>query len=141
MTVPVWFESGAAQARDVWPKDGHLVTDPAVARYVAAHSRPEQKVLVIWAAANVYYLADRAPATPYMWQRNVESIPEALDDVRDAIAERRAALVALIQPVRAVDRTGVTQGLLACNYRPAAVIDGVRIYAPRRGSGCRYVRR
>ncbi len=131
VTVPLWFESGAAQARDVWPKDGHLVTDPAVARYVAAHTRPDEKVLVVWAAANVYYLADRAPVTPYMWQRNVEAIPGALDEAQRAIATRSAALVAVVQPVGAVDRSGRTQALLDRNYRWTAVVAGVPIYAPR----------
>ncbi len=138
VTVPLWFESGAAQARAVWPKDGHLVHDGAVARYVAAHTAPGQKVLVIWAAANVYYLADRAPATPYMWQRNVESIPGVLEQARDVISRRRAALVTVIQKPSAVDRTGQTRRLLECNYRQVADVAGVAIYAPRAASAtCR----
>ncbi len=45
VTAPLWFESSSAQARDVWPKDPHLVQDAAVARYIDAHTRPGQKVL------------------------------------------------------------------------------------------------
>jgi hypothetical protein len=134
VTVPLWFDSSSAQARAVWPKDPHLVQDAAVARYIDGHTRPGQKVLMIWAAADVYYLADRAPVIPYMWRRNVEAIPGVLDRARRALADRWPALVAVVQSPGAVDRSGRTAAILAADYRRVAVVEGVSIYRPRRPS-------
>jgi 4-amino-4-deoxy-L-arabinose transferase-like glycosyltransferase len=131
VTVPLWFESSNAQAHAVWPKDPHLVHDRAVARYIAAHTLPGQKVLVLWAAADVYYLADRAPVIPYMWRRNIEAIPGVLDRARLALAERRPALVALVQSPGSLDRSGRTAAILAGEYRRVAVVSGVPIYRRR----------
>lgn len=134
VTVPLWFESSTAQAKAIWPKDPHLQHDAAVVRYVKAHTRPGQKVLVLWAAANVYYLADRAPAIPYMWRRNIEAIPGVLDRLNSALAARRPALVALVQPLDSFDRSRQTAEILAREYDRVAVVDGVPIYRPRRSS-------
>jgi 4-amino-4-deoxy-L-arabinose transferase-like glycosyltransferase len=131
VTVPLWFQSPSAQAKAVWPQDPHLLHDAAVARYVAAHSRPGQKVLVLWAAADVYYLADRAPLIPYMWRRNIEAIPGVLARTRRALAERGAALVAVEQSPGLVDRSGRTAAILAHEYHRVAVVQGVPIYRPR----------
>ena len=79
VTVPVWFDGPAAQAKAIWPDEPHLRHDSALVRYVDAHTKPGQKLLVLWAAADVYYLADRAPAIPYMWRRNIEAIPGVLE--------------------------------------------------------------
>ncbi len=131
VTVPLWFESASAQAKAVWPKDPHLVRDGAVARYVEAHTRPGQKVFLVWAAADVYYLADRAPVIPYMWRRNIEAIPGVLDRARVALADRRAALVAVVQSPALLDPSGRTASILAHEYRRVAVVQGVPIYRPR----------
>ena len=133
VTLPLWLEDDTAQTRDVWPHDPHLVTDAAVAKYVRAHSRPGDRVQVLWAAANVYYLADRPPALRYMWRRPIESAPGALDEARRLLAERMPALVILAQAPSVVDPSGKTERILASRYRPVAVVDGVPILAPVRG--------
>jgi 4-amino-4-deoxy-L-arabinose transferase-like glycosyltransferase len=134
VTVPLWFESPGAQAEAVWPKDPHLRHDDAVVRYVDAHTGPGQKVLVLWGAANVYYLSDRPPAIPYMWRRNIEAIPGVRSRLNRALAERRPALVAFVQPLDSLAHTRRTAAILARDYRRAAVVDGAPIYQPRRSS-------
>ncbi|MDX6512530.1 MAG: hypothetical protein QOE36_2034, partial [Gaiellaceae bacterium] len=79
----------------------------------------------------LYYLADRPPATPYLWQRNVETIPGALDDVRSALAARAPRLVVVAQPPSRVDPSGKTASLLHRLYREAARVDGVPVLEPR----------
>jgi 4-amino-4-deoxy-L-arabinose transferase-like glycosyltransferase len=133
-TVPVWFDSPRAQAKAIWPKDPHLQHDDAVVRYLDAHTRLGQKALVLWAAANVYYLADRAPAIPYMWRRNIETIPGVRGRLDRALARKEPAAVALVQPLDSLEGSGGTASILARNYRRAAVVDGVPIYIPRRSS-------
>jgi hypothetical protein len=134
VTAPLWVDSTSAQAKAIWPDDTHLRHDAALVRYVDAHTRPGQKLLLLWAAADVYYLADRAPAIPYMWERNVQSIPGVLDRTRRALAAREPALVAAVQKPAAVDASGRTAALLASQYRLAAVVDGVPVYQPRQSS-------
>jgi 4-amino-4-deoxy-L-arabinose transferase-like glycosyltransferase len=127
--APLWFASGTAQASAIWPCDPHLRHDAAVARYVREHTRPDEEVYVLWAAANVYYLADRAPTSRYLWRRNVESIPGALAQAQRMLAARRPALVVVAQPPQGVDPSGTTARILRTGYRRVAVVEGVPIYA------------
>jgi hypothetical protein len=127
-TVPLWFASPTAQAKRIWPHDPHLRTDGAVARYVRAHTKPGDRVLALWAAADLYELSGREPAVRYLWWRNVQTIDGALADVRSAIALRRAALVVAVQRPNSLDRSGETRRLLLQRYRRVAVVEGVPIY-------------
>jgi 4-amino-4-deoxy-L-arabinose transferase-like glycosyltransferase len=132
LTAPLWFDSPSAQARAVLPGDPHLRTDAAVVSYVRAHTRAGQRILVMWAAADVYYLADRDPAVRYMWFRNIQAIPGALGEARRALAgPRPPALVVEINPPGSIDASGATAHILATRYRLAATVAGVPVYAPR----------
>ena len=132
VTVPLWFDSPNAQARNVFPADPHLRTDAAVVRYVRAHTNPHQRIFVMWAAADIYYLADRDPALRYMWFRNIQAIPGALGQARRMLAgPRPPALVVQINSPGSMDPSGRVAAILARRYRLAATVAGVPIYAPR----------
>jgi len=133
-TAPVWFDGPRAQAEAIWPKDKHLQHDGPVVRYFREHTRPGQKVLVLWAAANVYYLADRAPVIPYMWRRNIETISGVRERLDRQLERRGPALVALVQPLDSLEGSARTAALLHRSFRRVAVVDGVPIYAPRQPS-------
>jgi hypothetical protein len=101
-------------------------------RYVRAHTRPGQRIFVMWAAADIYYLSDRDPSLRYMWFRNIQAIPGALGQARRMLAgPRPPALVVAINSPGSIDASGQTASILANRYRHAATVDGVRIYAPR----------
>jgi hypothetical protein len=132
LTVPLWFDSAHAQARAVFPDDGHLQTDGAVVGYVRAHTGPGDRIFVMWAAADIYYLADRNPAVRYMWFRNIQAIPGALGEARRALAgPDPPALVVAVNAPGSIDASGATARILARRYRLAATVAGVPIYAPR----------
>jgi hypothetical protein len=132
VTAPLWFDSGDAQARTVFPGDPHLRTDAAVVRYVRAHTRPGQRIFVMWAAADIYYLADRDPSLRYMWFRNIQAIPGALGQARRMLAgPHPPALVVEINAPASIDPSGQTEAILDSRYRLAATIAGVPVYAPR----------
>ena len=133
LALPVAFASPATQARTIWPHDPHLVHDGALARYVRAHTRPGERILALWADADLYYLSDRRPAVKYLWARNVASIPGALRGVRWVLANRRATLVLIVQPLAKLDPSGRTRRLLRREYVSVAMIGGVAIYASKRG--------
>ena len=128
---PLWFAGAREQAKEIWPHDPHLLHDQAVADYVKAHTHPGQKVFVLWAAADVYYLADRDPAFKYMWFRNIQTIPHALRDARRVLAAKRPALVVVAQPPGSLDHSGKTARILTREYRLEARVDGVPIYRAR----------
>jgi Dolichyl-phosphate-mannose-protein mannosyltransferase len=131
-TAPLWFDSADAQARAVFPNDPHLLSDGAVVRYVRAHTEPGQRIFVLWAAADIYYLADRDPAVRYMWYRNLQAIPGALDEARRALTSSDPpALVVVVNLPGGIDRSGETTRILADRYRRVATLQGVPIYAPR----------
>jgi 4-amino-4-deoxy-L-arabinose transferase-like glycosyltransferase len=126
--LPVALASPAHQAKTIWPRDPHLVHDAALARYVRTHTLPHQRVLALWADADLYYLADRPPAVPYLWARNVASIPGALQSVRYVLATRRATLVLVVQRPAKLDPSGRTWRLLRRGYRRVVRIGGVGVY-------------
>jgi 4-amino-4-deoxy-L-arabinose transferase-like glycosyltransferase len=133
VTVPLWFDSGDAQARTIFPDDPHLRTDAAVVRYVRAHTRPGQRIFVMWAAADIYYLADRDPSLRYMWFRNIQAIPGALGQAQRMLAgSHPPTLVVEINSPGSMDPSGRTQSILSSHYRLAATVEGVPIYAPKR---------
>lgn len=131
LTVPLWFASSPAQARAIWPQDPHLLQSGAVASYVRRHTRPAEEIYVVWAAADVYYLADRRPALPYLWFRNVEVIGGALASAQRSLARGRPALVVVAQPPGTIDSSGKTAEILRRRYRLAARVAGMAILEPR----------
>ena len=108
-----------------------LVQDAALARYVRAHTRPHQRVLAVWADADLYYLADRRPAVRYLWSQNVASIPGALNAVHRALATQSATLVLVVQPPGKLDPSGRTAALLQAKYRRVARVGGTSVYRSR----------
>jgi len=127
--APLWFASGVAQAEAIWPRDPHLQTDKAVSAYVKLHTRPHEKIFVVWAAADVYYLADRPPAFPYLWYRNVQAIPGALPAAEKMLAQRKPALVVAAQSPTAIDPSSLTaMRILRREYRMVTAVAGVPIY-------------
>jgi 4-amino-4-deoxy-L-arabinose transferase-like glycosyltransferase len=130
VTAPLWFAGGSAQARWVWPRDPHLRQQAALAAYVRAHTRPGDRVYAVWAAADLYYLADRRPVIPYMWYRNVEAVPGALSLARRALVEGRPALVLEVQRASALDVSGQTAAILRRHYRRSATVAGVPVLRP-----------
>jgi len=130
--APLWFDSPRAQAAAIFPADDHLQHDAAVVAYVRSNSGPGDRIFVMWAAANVYYLSDRDPAVPYMWFRNIQVVPGALDQVHAALASRdRPLLVVGEQPPGVLDSSGETARLLQSGYRLVATVSGVPIYRRR----------
>ena len=132
VTVPLWFDSPNAQARAVFPGDPHLRNDAAVVRYVRSHTDPHERIFVMWAAADIYYVANRDPSLRYMWFRNIQAIPGALGEARRMLTgPRPPALVIEVNSPGSMDPTGRVAAILARRYRLAATVAGVPIYAPR----------
>jgi hypothetical protein len=135
VAAPLWGVSDAAQARAIWPADPHLLSDRAVAGYVALHSRPSQRIFVLWAAADLYYLADRRPMSPYLWLRNVKTVRGAVAEIRRRLEAGDAELVVAEQPAATADPSGRTASVLHRRYRLVASVKNVEIYRLRGSPG------
>ena len=131
----LWAAGPRRQADAIWPHDPHLQVDGTLAAYVRSHTRPEAKVYVLWAAADVYYLADRAPAFRYLWYRNVQTIPGALEAARTMLDERPPALIVAEQWPGGLDRSGKTAAILRRRYRLVRLVSFVPIFRPRAATG------
>jgi hypothetical protein len=130
--VPLWRLDDKAQARAIWPRDPHLRSDAAVAAYLARHTPRGRPVYVLWAAADIYFLADRPPAYRYLWLRNLQTIRGAVADVRGMLVRRPPAYVVAAQLPSTADSTGATAAILRRDYRAVARFAGSTVYRPRR---------
>ncbi|HST17361.1 MAG TPA: hypothetical protein VLK36_06805 [Gaiellaceae bacterium] len=131
LAVPLWGATDAAQARTIWPADPHLESDAAVARYVESHSSPSQRIYVLWAGADLYYLADRAPMSKYLWLRNLQTIHGAVAEIRRRLAAGGAELVVVEPSPSPADPSGRTAAVLRKRYRLVANIQNVAVYRLR----------
>ncbi len=112
--------------------DQRLASAEDLGRELADLTDPDERVLVVWAAASAYAYAGREPATPYLWFRPVRYI----DGASEAIVEEVAgvdppAAVAVAQPPDLLDPDGELSRLLKQRYRPEATVDGVPVYVLR----------
>lgn len=130
LTVPLWFAGEATKVREIMPNDRHLVHSDALVSYVRAHTRPSQRIYVLWGGADLYYLADRRSILRYMWYRNVKTIGGALASARRSLSAQRPALVVLVGEPRSADPSGETARILRERYRVAARVEGVSVLAP-----------
>lgn len=115
--------------------DARLVSAPAVARYIDGHTRPSDRIYVIWAATFVYWQADRASAYRYIWYRGVQEIPGGQAGARAVFtgADPPSA-VALYQQPSELDPTGTIDRVLRTRYGPPVRVAGIPVYLLRRRS-------
>src|SRR6185503_10357810 len=109
----LWVESRYERIRSLFPEDPHLLHSEHVVGWLGDNTDPGDKVFVLWAGADINYLADRPPAVPYLWYRNIQAIPGALDQVRASMASPDGPryIVGLHKP-RKLDKSGKTYQLL-----------------------------
>ena len=69
------------------------------------------------------------PAVPYLWYRNIQAIPGALDQVRESMASPDGPryIVGLHKPHK-LDKSGKTYKLLRDNFHRVGKVDGIVIY-------------
>jgi hypothetical protein len=135
VAAPLWGGTDAEQARAIWPSDQHLLSDGAVAQYISRHSRPTQRIYVMWAAADLYYLANRKPMSTYLWLLNVKTVRGAVAGIRQRLGAGDAELVVAEQPAALADPSGRTEAVLHRRYRLVTHVENVAIYRLRDSSG------
>lgn len=72
--------------------------DRRLARYVRSHTSPADSVYAFVSRADFYFLADRKPASPYIWAKPLKSVPGAVASLERRLAgPRRPKLVVVFQ--------------------------------------------
>lgn len=63
--------------------------DQRIAHYVRLHSSPRDSVYALISRADLYFLADRVSASPYLWAHPLNAIPGARAGLARTLATRR----------------------------------------------------
>jgi len=122
-----------AAKEHVIPYYGQFVRDSRIAREVDRITRPGEPIYALDSEADLYFLADRPAAFPYLWSHPLEEIPGALGQLRTLLAGAdRPRLVVVFRSPAIVDRTGALARILARGYAPLETVPGTRITLLRR---------
>ncbi|MFL6042550.1 MAG: ArnT family glycosyltransferase [Gaiellales bacterium] len=130
-TIPLYLRSGAEQTHSLFPEDPHLPLSAPLAGWLRDNTGADEPVLMLWAAADVQYLADRDPPIPYLWYRNIQTIPGALGQLQHQLEPGGVRWVVVLHRPRKLDKSGTTSRLLYRNFHRVAMVDGVPIFERR----------
>ncbi len=100
------------------PYYGQYATDQRIAGAVRADSGPESPIYALDSEADLYFLADRRAAFPYLWAHPLEEIPGALGRLRSLLDGRNhPRLVIVYRDPSEVDPSGRLTRVLHEDYR------------------------
>jgi 4-amino-4-deoxy-L-arabinose transferase-like glycosyltransferase len=118
----------SAQRQRTIPYYGLALRDERIAQAVRTETGPRDTIFVLESEANIYFLAGRTTAYPYIWGMPIQKIPAALPELRAMLAGNdRPVIVILNSPMTVVDPTGQVSAQLAAHYYVDTVVDGVMI--------------
>ncbi len=104
----------------------------AVGHRIRTTTRPGERMFALWEAPGVYAVADRLPATDYLWWRGLEQIPGASTSLAARLeADPSITVVAQFQPFGRFIGGEPIESAIRANFRPAETVDGVLLW--RRG--------
>jgi 4-amino-4-deoxy-L-arabinose transferase-like glycosyltransferase len=108
--------------------DGRLLANRDIAPWLRAQARPGDQLYAFVSSADLYYTTGLHTDFRYLWQANLEAIPNAVPELRDYLAgPDRPRWVVLYQQPAVIDPSGGIQRVLDQGYRLATTIDGYRI--------------
>ena len=106
------------ELRALVPYYRQYTTDVRIARIVRERSAPRNAIYALDSEADLYFLAARRAAFPYLWAHPLDEIPRAMARLRALLGGRdRPRLVVVYRAPRKVDRTGKLARILRKDYR------------------------
>ena len=92
--------------------------DVRAARFIRAHSTRRDRVFALPSRADLYFLADRLPPTPYLWEHTPLVRPSTLVGLRARLSgPARPKFVVEVRNARDIDPTGRLKRVVARHYR------------------------
>jgi 4-amino-4-deoxy-L-arabinose transferase-like glycosyltransferase len=134
--VLIWLvaliPASAQQRQSTIPYYERALRDERIAAAIEQRTRPTDRIFIVEAEANIYWLAQRTTAYPYIWGKPIDKIPTAIPRLQAVFAaEDRPALVGVQTPPDRVDDSGTVGRLLATHYRPVQTLEGMTLYVRR----------
>jgi hypothetical protein len=112
--------------------DRRLLANREIAPWLRSHARPDDQLYAFVSSADLYYRSGLHTDFRYLWQANLEAIPDAVGQLQAYLAgPDRPDWIVLYQQPAAIDPSGTIQRTLDADYRPATVIDGYQILSAR----------
>jgi 4-amino-4-deoxy-L-arabinose transferase-like glycosyltransferase len=138
LTAPVlvWMvvliPASAQDRQTAIPYYARALRDERIAAAIAQRTRPTDRIFILEGEANIYWLAQRRTAYPYIWGKPIDKIPTAIPQLQAVFAaEDRPALVGVKSPPDSVDDSGTLGRLLAAHYRPVQTLEKMTLYVRR----------
>lgn len=103
----------------------------AVAEFVQRNSLEHERIVTLYARANLPYHADREPATPFAWSSMYRAMPQARSSLLQALTgpERAGWVVTWQRPTAfGMDRDGAIRAAIRDGYRRIADVCGKPVY-------------
>jgi 4-amino-4-deoxy-L-arabinose transferase-like glycosyltransferase len=131
--ILVWLvaliPASAQERQSTIPYYGRALRDERIAAAIEQRTRPTDRIYILEAEANIYWLAQRRSAYPYIWGKPIDKIPTAIPRLQAMFAaEDRPALVGVRTPPDRVDDSGMVGRLLSTYYRPVQTLEGMTLY-------------
>ncbi|MBV9212997.1 MAG: hypothetical protein JOZ25_05045, partial [Actinobacteria bacterium] len=113
------YATTSPQQRDraiAW--EGRYEDDVRVARFIDAHSTRADGLFAFPSRADLYFLADRFPATPYLWEHTPLVRASTAAAIRARLASpARPKFVVVIEGARDTDPSGRLPRVIDRDYR------------------------
>jgi 4-amino-4-deoxy-L-arabinose transferase-like glycosyltransferase len=107
----------AASKRALVPYDAQFETDQRIAAAVRRDSGPHDAIYALDSEADLYFLADRRAAFPYLWAHPLDEIPGAMGRLRALLdGTRHPRLVVVYREPSVVDPSGSLARVLRADY-------------------------
>jgi hypothetical protein len=124
-----------AGLRALVPYYRQYVADERVASVVKARSNPHDAIYALDSEADLYFLAGRRAAFPYLWAHPLTEIPGAIGRLRRLLDGRnRPRLIVVYRASRVVDPSGKLTRILRDDYRFQERVPATRVSILRRSS-------
>jgi hypothetical protein len=121
--------------RALVPYYQQYATDERIATAIRRISGPSEAIYVLDSEADLYFLADRHAAFPYLWAHPLDEIPGAMGRLRGLLdSTRHPFLVIVYRKPSAADPSGKLARILHDDYVPLERVPATDVTILRRSS-------
>jgi hypothetical protein len=90
--MPFWFQQPKDISTNLYHRGAYLVSDD-VGRLVRKYTRPDERIYVAFAEAEVYFSSQRKAAVPQLFYRDIEFSEELFNEVITSLNDGVPAIV------------------------------------------------
>ena len=131
LALPWAFRAPERGAMELYGRPGYALADE-VAAYLSSRTREEDRIYVAFEEAEIYHLARRRSAFPYLFRLEVLHMPGAFPALLGMVSERRARHIFLLDPIPGeLDPENRFRALLERGYVVDTVFGGRPLYRRR----------